>query len=652
MRIDDDIVCLARRLRDLEGLPESEVERIIREYFNRAGRDELDEYLENLTECTDEVRQELEEARDDLRDLERGEERDAAEEDLDTVRGYLREFEQLIDEVYQGITDHFRDFTNGADVNIGSDSLEINAENNGSTYIYTLSGANNSPFGAGSAANPLEGVTRDGTATSEVIKDVNGDQRLSYADIEKAIADANMARLNQQNVFINTDPSWHWELVPGAPGNATTFRVTSGEFSTLVTFENSAGATFYFQSGITEEDVNSGVLEQWGDDLLSRSFWGDSTRSFYDELHASEVNRLAAIPGYDDLVNNAEEALNYTDGSMNDEEKGGYRAAIDAIFNFIDTGGTDVTSLWTEILDKWNELGLNQANRSRVIQYLITMTFLNAKNIFTEFIAKASAQLQGLMTYEYTAEDDPTKGEKVAILILETQGAPSGQYDPTTIMQTLFGHASEDGSGQVDGEWTNNTDNVEVLRDISTLISNGGGMPVQGLADVRSFEETASQNGGNGTFQLSEDKYNEIIAQVSQESYAEEMRETDGSSDSSLSNGTSNAELRDKITNICRQISDTAMSIEEMREVILSYINELDDRDDNDVANVLIQLLHDHSPDLLNALTEGPEGQAWANSMWAEISSPDSNRDTGWMSWDSFNDKAEHTDITFGYLYG
>ena len=437
MRIDDDIIALGRRLRDLEGLPESQVEQILADYLNRAGRDNLEQYLENLQENIADVREELEEARDELRELERGEERDQARDDLDEVKKYLREFEQLVDEVYQGITDHYRDFTNGSDVNISSDSLEINAENNGSTFIYTLSGANNSPFGAGAEANPLEGVTRDGTNATEVIKDVNNDTVLNYADIEAALEQANTALLSQQNVFINTDPSWHWELQPGSGGGATTFSVTKGEESILVTFENSASTVFYFQSGLTEADIGTaeapGAVRDWPPDLLQRMFWGDSTKSFWD-MFQLPPDRLSVIDGYGDVQGNidSQEVRGITGASLSDEGKEKVAQALDIFFSTIDDPTISIDHAWDDVID----LGLTP---NEIRSLLLTLA-IERKDYFARFIGPRVPYLEDLLNPDgdITAMSDVD----IAITILmETHAAP-GNYGGVEMLTLVSGETT------------------------------------------------------------------------------------------------------------------------------------------------------------------------------------------------------------------
>lgn len=651
---NDYIESLGYTLEDWARLSEEEQTATLRDYFENEGltTEEIEEAKTQLKEDLDKVREELEECADELDDLESGATEEESEEieelleKLDALEEELDEIKDLTVDVLDDLREHNIDGTDGRDIPITTLNLD------GRTYTYNLSSGAAGPFGGGGAGSDREWLLEEGyiNAQGHAIKEKDGVDGLTYNDIEAALAER-QELAETQNITISTTGNKHWILVGADEATGTiTFRVESGDEFSIVTFTNAANAVFFFTTGLSGADVDlikgaefGGTGPGWTEWFQRNAYWGDSEgspKSFWEELHPlSDEERYSAIAGYRDVIETQPgEVAPYTDPGTVDEEQ--LREIENKIFDYLDSGSTQpIPEFWAEILQNFT------GDKSLMLQQLIVTFYLKSKALFAKFFAPVILQMEAILNSGIELDSEPTFGAKIAILLLETQTTGVGQYTADTIIQTLFGSTAVEGSVTNDGLWKDNDVNARVLPKINALIAQGG-TPLAGIREALAVE---TERAGTVEVQLTEDQYDAISRKVSNYNYQDLMLDTAGS-DSSYSDGVDFTELRDRIKEICLKLTEQEYTVEDMRAIILNWITSLDHDEMNDIANVLVHLLHDFSPELLTALTSGSEGTAWANEMWGLVSQGD-RYDSG----DAFSGQTDYAERTWesqAYLNG
>lgn len=351
-RIDDYIPAWGMDLEEFWGLPRAEQERRLREYYTNGPRNQIEDRHSNLANSYAEIEEEFREAQVDLRDLERGPEREEQEDHLEDWRDILEEIQSLDNEIYAEEAGRFRDATDGQDINLSPDSLNLN----GQTIVYTLGGVFDIDAALGEEPamvtdNPYAGVTSNGRADGAVIADANGDGVLNDDDRVFAAEQARPDPLALQNIFINTPPDWHWELVSYDPIGQSTFKVTGPGGHVFVSFENIGNATFFFSNGITVDDLEI-LKTTWSPELLKQSFWAESNISFHEELFPNETDRLTALFGYNEALSRIEEMAQYSGDSLTAEQVEAVREDLELLYATIDDPSNSVEDAWETIRER------------------------------------------------------------------------------------------------------------------------------------------------------------------------------------------------------------------------------------------------------------------------------------------------------------
>lgn len=465
----------------------------------------LKEKVQGMTEdkfydTMDEVSEDANGARLELRDMERrykqlkrqlrGKLSDAQELkleqmilDLDAMQDQIKkDYPAMFKELATDEADINRDHSDGNDVNLNAKDLELD----GRTYHLKMGGKTANPFMDDEGV--LDGVTSDGTTSGNVIKDVNGDGEKNHKDIEAAVKEHNMARLGMQNMFIaadkvtlmsaDTDSSTYVFKLEDSEGNYCLVELTEAEF-----------VNFNFMSGILPEDIDGqvdeseassspfgaaspfssnggyGYIEMWPTELLERSYWQEDTYSFHDHMtkdNVSDEEKLGAIKGYDEAKSGLNKIAKYTDGKAPQPYA---NEAIDKLFDWA-SGDSDltITETWQEIMDDISKL--SPEKQALVLQNLVITVAVHAPDQFEKMMGPATSLIESKLKHN----DNLSAADKLAVLLLETQGGSAGIYGGEyNIMDYVFAH--EVGSEVVDGEWKEHNENVDALENFVKIVS-------------------------------------------------------------------------------------------------------------------------------------------------------------------------------------
>lgn len=665
---------MGHSLEELSGMTEAQREQVIRDYFQSEGLDDIEDAREQLDEQFNRAGERLDEYRDDLRSVSRGRRRgrdvnETAQERAEELLGEIEELEELIDtlqdeagEVQGNLAELNIDRTNGDNVTISPLDLD---DHNGDTFTYNMgggaAGGGAGIFGGPSAQSDEEYLREERitNAQGEVIRDFNSDGVMNYEDRTAALqARAGMPE-ERQNVFINT-AGQHWTLVSADQGAGTvTFKVegADGEYA-YVTFTNASNVRFSFNSGLNPADVSI-IGTNWPEWLQRISYDGSSQTSFYDELHEDETTpqeRYRSIRGYNGVRNGASAAAQFTDipAGLPANLQSAYQSAVDRIFEYIDSGDTrPVSEIWSEIIQGWS--GLSARERSQLVQFLTITFFLNGRTqfggttgadgttpstggtIFSTFFGQGIAQLESILLQGRTnASTDAgiTNGEKIAILILESQTGAAGEFGgAAAVLSTLFAHPGTATPGTttppatlVNGTWVNHCQNATILNLLRTLLSQGGASIAtlqQTITNETSFtmtSEEAQREGGRVA--LTTEQFDDIDANLGR--YAMDFMiyyEDSAYADDDWENepGVNAAELVTDWTELFEELRDGNYTARDMAQHIIEIArNYENERARNNFAAGIIYILEQHAPQLLDAMMVA--FPSFAPVMWDIIS--------------------------------
>ncbi len=563
--------------------------------------EEIEEQLSELKADLEAIADMYDEYAEELEDLETGDmsdsEKENVEELIETCENIIEEMnegEERVDDGYDNYVAHNKNYDsnesayvsdltydgqtyvydmNGGDVyyesgdatlvsydpSTGTIVLKVTNPDNPEEYCYVEIRTHNTsdPFASGDESDEdylkEEGVTND---EGEVIQDVNADGFMNQDDIDAALEARDGSTLEDGKTQI------------------------------------------YFSSGISSDDLET-MKTTWPNDLLKMCYWGDSTKSFYEELYETddeEESNLGVIEGYSDAVSGltSSSVSSYTDGSLG-ELQDEAEAALETLFGYLDDPSQDLTDVWGEIFEQW--AGLSDDEKALLLQYMTVTVALNAKDHFATLFGPMVSTIEEML--HGSTPDDYSVNDKVIILLLETQ-AGVGKYGGATAVWTTA--MSPDGT--TDGKWSDNEENVEAIGLYQELIGLMGGVPTGYESDTMDREEALTEGeaeteeaGGTVTDDIW--NYSSVYGQVGNygDTYANDMDWTDGVDDQIL---TSN--LTTLVNGIENLLSDGEATVEEIVNYIISTIGSLPANQQDDTATALCALLHDKANDLFKKL--------------------------------------------------
>lgn len=377
--LDPHLKFVDKELSDLEHLSYDERQSLYDELIKDKTPEEIKIFLENAKKEFDELEGKLKRESDGLKNLSRtGEQSDserarnrdqkkAIREAIKELNLFEKEFGLECQETAANKAEHYRDLTQGQDMNISTLNL-------GEPYEFKLAGnalltadaALNQATPAATAETPLadpanpeaEGQTPPAAsanpqdppvnAAGEVVVDVNQDGVMNYKDLAASQPDP----LTGQKIFINTG-NQHWELASADAANGDyTFKVSGGGKSSFVHFTGAKFANFFFNQGLTKEDLST-IQSTWPPDFLKHVYQGMDPKSLYEHFNPSFENpadRLKVIKGYKTATSQTTlDAINAEMGTNVDYTN--YTKALDAFFKGIDDPTQDRTEIAKQILE-------------------------------------------------------------------------------------------------------------------------------------------------------------------------------------------------------------------------------------------------------------------------------------------------------------